>query len=86
MLKGNSAFNKIEENIIVGICKLHSLRQVSEAKIQAVLNLLSYYSPSNIIKSYGWHIMTNDTKTTLLLLGVNIYSQVPSLNQINHLG
>lgn len=38
---------------MVSIYKLHSLCQVSEAKIQAVPNLLLYYSPNTIIKSYG---------------------------------
>ena len=64
----------MQENIVVGMYKLHSLCQVFEAKIQAVLNLLPYYSPSNIIKSCGWHIITNYTVTTMLLLCFNIYS------------
>lgn len=76
----------MEETTIVSIYQLHSLCQISEAKIQAVLNLLLYYSPSNIIKSYDWHTVTNGTETTMLLLGFNIYSQFLSLNQINHLG
>lgn len=76
----------MEENIMVSIYKLHSLCQVSEAKIQAVLNLLLYYSPNTIIKSYDWHTVTNDTETAMLLLGFNIYSQFLSPNQINHLG
>lgn len=64
----------MKENLVVGIYKLHSLCQVFEVKIQAVLNLLPYYSPRNIIKSYGWHIITNYTVTAMLLLGFNIYS------------
>lgn len=62
----------MEENIMVSIYKLHSLCQVSEAKIQAVLNLLLYYSPNTIIKSYDWHTVTNDTETAMLFLGFNI--------------
>lgn len=58
----------MEENIIVSIYKLHVLCRVFEAKIQAVRNLLPYYSPNNIIKSYGWHIISNYIVTTILLL------------------